>query len=76
MKEVITPQKYLFSQWMNLKEEIQMMAGIIQNPLDQSETTSIGLAEWKTQYVNFEEKCSNLKQRTEEFIITYLTQPK
>ena len=76
LPEPYNGQEHLFREWMNLTIEIQMLAGIIQNPLDKSETTSIDLAEWKTQYMNFEEKCSSLKQRTEKFIIKHLARPK
>lgn len=68
-------QEELFYEWRNLKEEIQSMAIITQNPLDQSGITSTDLAEWKTRCIRFEDIYARLKQNTEEFITICLTQP-
>lgn len=65
-------QEKLFCKWINLKEEIQMMAAIVQNPLDQSRIASADLTEWKIQCTNFENIYIHLKQNTEEFIVGYL----
>ena len=69
---IMNKQEELFYQWMNLKEKVRTLTDIIQNPLDRNCITSIDLAEWKDQCICFEEKYSNLKQKTEEFITMYL----
>lgn len=72
----MTQREQLFYEWMNLKEEIQTITAIVQNPLDQNCMTSIDLAEWKDRCVHFENTYFHFKQKTEEFIVKYLTQPK
>lgn len=66
-------EEKLFNKWMNLQQDIQTIATLLQNPLDQSGITSIDLAEWKTRCMNFEDKYFRLKQSIENLITEYLT---
>jgi len=62
----------LFNKWINLKVDIQMLAGIVQNPLEEYPITKENLKEWEASLKEFNEKLYRLEITT-IMILNYFT---
>lgn len=62
--EMVEYQKSLFYKWKGLALDIDMLSGIVQNPLDSDPPTSDQRMEWINKANNFVNDVNNLKDET------------